>query len=46
LEACTQHTISGDTISLKMINNMQVTPPLEDAIVNMKAIETLICTTQ
>ncbi|MDX2445474.1 MAG: Gfo/Idh/MocA family oxidoreductase [Bacteroidales bacterium] len=42
IESCDQYTIQGDLFSQAIINNTPVPTPLEDAVTNMKVIESLI----
>ena len=41
-DLCDQYTIQGDLFSLAVLNNTEVPTPLEDAVANMKVIETII----
>ena len=40
-DICDQYTIQGDLFSLAVLNNTDVPTPLEDAVANMKVIESL-----
>jgi predicted dehydrogenase len=42
LEICDQYTIQGDLFSLAVLNDTEVPTPLEDAVGNMRVIETVI----
>ena len=42
LEICDQYTIQGDLFSLSVLNDTEVTTPLEDAFANMKVLEAVI----
>jgi predicted dehydrogenase len=39
---CDQYTIQGDQFSQAILNNTRVPTPIEDAVANMKVIETII----
>lgn len=41
-DRCNQYTLQGDLFSKAILNNTEVPTPLEDAVENMKAIESLI----
>ena len=42
IKICDQYTIQGDLFSLAIIKNEKVPTPLEDAVANMKVLETVI----
>ncbi len=41
LDVCDQYTIQGDLFSQAILNDTEVPTPLEDAVANMKVIESL-----
>ena len=42
LKICDQYTIQGDLFSLSVLNDTEVSTPLEDAFANMEVIEAVI----
>lgn len=42
VEVCNQYTLQGDLFSQAILNNTSVPTPLEDAIYNMKVIESVV----
>ena len=42
LDICNQYTIQGDLFSLAILNNTEAPTPIEDAVANMKVLETII----
>ena len=42
LKICNQYTIQGDLFSLAVIKDKKVPTPLEDAVANMKVLETVV----
>ncbi len=41
-EACDQYTLQGDQFSQAILNNTSVPTPIEDAVANLKAVESII----
>lgn len=42
LDICDQYTIQGDAFSLAILNDTPVPTPIEDAVANMKVIESIV----
>lgn len=41
-DICNQYTLQGDLFSLAVLNNTEVPTPLEDAVANMRVIESIV----